>query len=567
MRPQPEPYSYFQPGEIIFFITHESDQPINPRARDPETKRRVYVETSHPEGNQPFDPDDDSFDDIGNNQDDDDKERTKYNNKIKALIDWSQAIADKMELNGKPEPKLEISRVEPREIHFRGTMNEELARQGNPDSQLDSKRSPQPRTHGAFSLIPAEVRLHPEARHNIENPDGYVKPDQLARLVVALDDRRAEQPLNAEIALQAVSPNWLCSPGSEYGGGGGPGGIPEPYIGDSGTMHFFLPPDKEDFRGILEGAGKGVTVAILDTAPCQQALADAYERYQKVNPANKMKGHPLIESLLKPGGRLVVHPAAIDELYRMRAVHLRDHDYEMADHGLFVAGIIHSIVPEAKIHLYEVLNHQGVGDLMSIAQGFWKVFNRFSRRRLVVNASLVLKIPRLNHPAPDFEDAFMKKIIREWENHKDEKWLKPGILTEDGEKWLARQGQVIEWICDHFLVRRSRVIAAAGNDWRKDENESRPRPSYPAAFDPVLGVGALPLNAQRDVNGKYPVSHYSNTSDEPEIVGVTTLGGEAGEGNGILGVYIGEFPNMEYRLKQYPWYLRPWMWLIFTIKW
>jgi hypothetical protein len=195
---------------------------------------------------------------------------------------------------------------------------------------------------------------------------------------------------------------------------------------------------------------------------------------------------------------------------------------------------------------------------------------------LVVNASLTLKIPRLNHPLADFDEAFMEKIIKDWntrkgewekEKNRNKKRLTRELLSEDGEVWLAHQGEAIEWICDHLYFRNSRVIAAAGNDWRKDEDEARPKPGYPAAFDPVLGVGALPKNARRDATGKYPVSRYSNTSDEPEVIGVTTLGGEPGEGNGILGVYIGEFPDMWYRLRKYPWILWPLLWLIFTIKW
>jgi hypothetical protein len=564
-----EPYAYFQPGEIVFFITHESDQPINPRARDPETKRRVYVESGDPQNNEAFDPDD-----IDKDHDDDDDDENSYDEKIDSLIGWSNEKAKELGLN------LTISRAPKREIHFPGTRNEGPQRSENPDSQPDNKRSPQPRPRSAFSLIPADVRLPPEQWHSQTNPEGYVETADLAKLVVGLDDDRKNQPLDKEITLRTVSPNWLSSPGSEWGGGGGPGGIPEPYKDDPGNLHPFVPPNKDDFQAILKGGGNGVTVAILDTTPCLKDLAKAYERYWKVDPKNREeykgheKRHPLIESLLKPDGKLEVHPASIDELYRMRAVHLRDHDYEMTDHGLFVAGIIHSIAPEAKLHLYEVLNHQGVGDLISIAQGFWKVFNRFSRRRLVVNASLVLKIPRLNHPVADFDEAFMEKIVQawqtrkeEWKNEKNEKRLTEKWLSKAGEEWLAHQGEAIEWICDHLYIRNSRVIAAAGNDWRKDENEPRPKSGYPAAFEPVLGVGALPKNAQRDANLRYPVSHYSNRSDEPEVVGVTTLGGEPGEGNGILGVYIGEFPDMKYRLEQYPWWLRPIMWLIFTIKW
>ena len=555
-----EPYTYFQPGEIVFFITHASDEPINRNARDPETKRRVFVESTVSEGEQPFD-----LDDVHDDPDDDEDHKNTYDQQIQALLDWSQGIADSLGLN------VEILRAEGREIHFRGTRQEQNS-DADADSQPGNKRSPAPRRRDAFSLIPADVRLPKKDRDSSNDREVFVKNPDLARLVVALDNQRNEQPLNQEITLRAVSPNWLCSPGSEWGGGGGPGGVPEPYNGCSSTMHFIKPPpDNAAFSGVVDQEGSGVTVAILDTAPCLKDLAKAYERYHKVDPQKREKcngeekRHDLIESLLKPDGHLVVHPASLDELYRMRAVHLRDHDYEMTDHGLFVAGIIHTLAPGAKIHLYEVLNHQGVGDLTSIAQGFWKVFNRFSRRKLVVNASLTLRIPRPGHSIENFDPAFMKKIIQDWEN--PPKSLTSNLLTEEGDEWLKRQGEAIEWICDNLYVLGSRVIAAAGNDWRKYENQPRPEPGFPAAFEPVLGVGAEPKNAQPDTNGLYPVSSYSNTADEPEVVGVTTFGGEPGEGNGVLGVYIGEFPDMCYRLKQYPWILWPFLWLYFTIKW
>jgi hypothetical protein len=44
--------------------------------------------------------------------------------------------------------------------------------------------------------------------------------------------------------------------------------------------------------------------------------------------------------------------------------------YRMTDHGLFVAGIIHTIAPQAELHLIEVLNPYGVGDLESITRAY-----------------------------------------------------------------------------------------------------------------------------------------------------------------------------------------------------
>jgi hypothetical protein len=555
MKPKEEPYTYFQPGEILFFLTDTSNVPINLRAIDLKTKQLIHIESKGAQVNSPFEHD----------KKDSIKVEKLSISVIDELINQSNDFVKKS--------KLTFSRLIDREIHFPGTLDEKSAEHKEQDSQ--NKRLPIPIPHGAFSLIPLKLL------ETVELQDGnttkcYLDNSRLAELIIKLDDHF--KFTIGGISLQAVIPNWLCSGESEWGGGGGPGGIPEPFSGEPDKRYPFMLTQNSEFESDFRNApnligheGEGVTVAILDTAPCLQDLSKAYERYDKVNPQNQKKKHSLIDSLLGPDGPLVVHPASIDELYRMRAVHLRDHDYEMTDHGLFVAGIIHSIAPKAKIHLYEVLNHQGVGDLLSIAHGLWEIYNSFSEP-LIINSSLVLRIPRLNHPINDFEDVFLARIIEDWENNK-KNWEKDKAnkrlilhgLSTKGEEWLAHQGAAIEWICDHLFFRGSLVIAAAGNDWRSPD-ETRPSPAYPAAFRRVLGVGALPKNVQPN-NNRFPVSSYSNLADEPNTPGVVTLGGEPGEHKGILGVYIGEFPDMVYRLNKFKWYLRPIMWLIYTMKW
>ena len=545
-----EPHSYFMGNRLIFVVISDSDKPINPNTRDPETNQLIYTK---PKGSERG-----SFDSNGEAREDGDTgdDEKLYNKKIDDLIIWSNEVAKgiRSDLRIERSPENEV-------VHFLGTRNAEPVKKRNEDSQAKPK---------TFSLISASVHRAATAESG-EKDEQFISNELIIELVMSFDQALKRQPYNRDaIRLVTLMPNWLFSPCSEVGGGGGPGGIPEPYRGRPDDPHPFDFSHKPGLQEALKKAGEGVTVAILDTAPCLKDLADIYERYHKVNPAKQKEHHPLIEGL---NDRLEVHPASYEDLHRMRAVHLRDHDYHMTDHGLFVAGIIHSIVPAAEIHLYEVLNSQGVGDLMSIAQGFWRILNRFAGKPLVVNCSLMLNFPLLNQPIADLEPALMAKIIKDWEKHKDEKWLTADLLSEDGKEWLARQSAVIEWICDLIRESGSLVIAAAGNDWRPEELSVRPDPRQPAAFDSVLGVGALPKNALPDAAGLYRVSRYSNISDKPEPgsteeeVGIVTLGGEAGEGNGVLGVYIGQFPDMKYRLDQYHWLLRPIMWVIFTLKW
>lgn len=230
----------------------------------------------------------------------------------------------------------------------------------------------------------------------------------------------------------------------------------------------------------------------------------------------------------------------------MRAVHLRDHDYDMRDHGIFIAGIVHTIAPEAEIHLYEVLNPSGVGDLFSIAKGLREVLSAFRGQRLVVNCSLMLNIPLLNHPVTNLDMRLAALIFDEQNYHSDREEYLTIERFQRGCAWLTRQGMAIEWACDQFLWQGARVIAAAGNDWKP--NKARPQARFPAAFDSVLGVGALPKNEKFDTNKNRFPANYSNFADAPEKCGIVTLGGESGEENGILGVYLGEFPPSEFLL-------------------
>lgn len=544
MKSSDEKYYYYKPGEVLYLLSHDLDLLTDDSMGGSENTRSI------------------------NEQSDRYKDKPIFDEIIDDLFRVSNERANSY--------GLEVSRLNNSELHFSATEPSENQSKQNTDvAQEIASKLPQPQPRRAFSIVPAEAR-RPFKDRDKNDPEGLANGSDLTKLVLELDSdmRTARSDLGQGITLEAVSLNWLASPTSEYGGGGGPGGLPEPYsmVSEDVPFRFNIPNAMSLLSARGSNQGKGVTVAILDTAPCLHDLAEAYERYYKVGPQNgdnPTKEHQILKNLLKPDTelkrRLHIHPASLDDLLRMRAVYLKDHNYRMTDHGLFIAGIINTIAPKAEIHLYEVLNPYGVGDLLSIAKGLWEVLNTFSGQPLVVNCSLVLNIPRLNQSITDLDPNLVALIIEDADNNQNNKYL--ASVNSEGEKWLARQGWAIEWICNKLLSEGSRVIAAAGNDWKQDENEDRPDTRFPAAFDSALGIGALPKDAQPDSNGKYTPSHYSNKSDIPEEVGVTTLGGEPGENNGVLGVYIGKFQHMEYKLKKYPAILRPFLRLIFALYW
>jgi hypothetical protein len=338
----------------------------------------------------------------------------------------------------------------------------------------------------------------------------------------------------AGLRVKAISPNWLSSGASQGGATGGPGGWPVPYRGNPSRAPYqfrqlisdLKKEDNDNKKANIYGDGEGVDVVILDTAPSPHELVAAYK---------ECKGwHPLISTLLGPNGKLKLYPASYEEHVRMGSTSLNEHDYKMADHGLFAAGIIHSIVPKATIHLIEALNPLGVGDLESLVSGFHKIFkNRIydpgkPEQKVVINCSWMLEPPIVADHRRDPDSEFEQRVMEMVSSYRNDAFA-------------------LKDLCELFANMGKHVIAAAGNDWKgAGDRTIAPATRYPAAFLRTYGVGALPKDSKPGKNGKYEASKYSNLADIPENVKkITTLGGEEGEGQGVLGLYLGEFPGCE----------------------
>jgi hypothetical protein len=326
---------------------------------------------------------------------------------------------------------------------------------------------------------------------------------------------------------------------SQGAGTGGPGGRPSPYYGSrkNAPYHFDLVTKLKNNE--IYGDGEGVDVVILDSAPSAQDLVAAYKEWPD---------HPLIPTLLGPEGKLHLYPASYEELLRLSCTSLNDHDYKMTDHGLFIAGIIHSIVPKAEIHLIEVLNQYGVGDLTSFIQGLQKVYseNIYQRhRKLVINCSWMLEFP-----LDDLHTRHMDQIED------------PDAEFERAVRSFSKTDQATLVLLEAFFCRfyglGRQAIAAVGNDRRTGDEAPTPA-RYPAALRRVTGVGALPKSLEKLPTGKYRTSVFSNLSESPDgrgvvTKGIVTLGGEEGDGNGVLGLYIGELPDNSRNESKWAWW-------------
>jgi hypothetical protein len=363
------------------------------------------------------------------------------------------------------------------------------------------------------------------------------------------------------LTVRSVAPNWLISGTSQGGATGGPGGLPKPFKTEQNDpmrvpYRFQALVERLQNDG-LYSEGENVDVAILDTAPCGHELVAAYKQWNT---------SPMIDKLLGPEGKLHLYPATYDELLRMGNTSLNRHDYPMPDHGLFAAGIIHSIVPKATIHLIEVLNPLGVGDLEALTGGLRRVLEEIykpgSGRRLVVNCSWMLELPLVDSHCyatldggPDYEfEQAVYEMIRDDPNP---------VETKEQAFWLKE-------LCDRLSFLGWQVVAAAGNDWNnaverssaqgqpragnnngqtEEPRQTAPHARYPAALTEVIGVGALPPDSKIPETGKHRVSNFSNLGDKPAGIGIMTFGGEEGTDNngkdkGVLGLYLGDkFPE------------------------
>lgn len=321
------------------------------------------------------------------------------------------------------------------------------------------------------------------------------------------------QPLENGYTIEDFSLNWLFS-GLHHGGAtGGPGGLPTEVPPPTGGVQSFrvVSPIASLTNTINMPRQTNAYVAILDTAPTGDAIAEAYH--------DKWPNHSGLERLFGKnftGGKLTIHYASPTTLYAMEHFSPLLHTYLMPDHGTFIAGIINSGAPDADLHLYQVLSRYGVGTFTSIAQGISDAIRDLAHlgRPLIINCSFQFCLPD-----GDFGTQ----------------------LEADLGVPMAVLQQSIRDLFEVEIVKYSNimVVASAGND---SANQPRVDARFPAAFNNVIGVGALP-NGNPTSSNIYAPASYSNFADRPRGTGFMTLGGDPSPGQGIRGVYVSDFPG------------------------
>ena len=332
-----------------------------------------------------------------------------------------------------------------------------------------------------------------------DSPTGFIP-----MIVQKLNENLAE--LNGadwHIPITVAAPAWLS--GGTPGGPVGQGCPLTPPIpveeGACSYWHIDLPDLSSDLQA---ATGHGVTVFILDSFPergeVARAARDAGDDNLLLRNVDEsasfdyslVSGVQDIEEMLETGGASVG-----------KDVYGRHYAIKLADHGLFIAGIVRDIAPDARIECIRVLDGLCVGEVSIIANALWKIYARkavpsgdLHGKPVVVNLSLVI---------PTDEEAADKGIDTSI-GHFNNVWS----ILKHPVKSLADLGVIF--------------VASAGNegDLRENPGGTRPNALFPANFgNPPDSIdGVIPVGA---INASGNAASYSCY---PGLRGIATWGGE-----------------------------------------
>ncbi len=374
-----------------------------------------------------------------------------------------------------------------------------------------------------------------------------------------------------QISIAGVTPNWLFAPAPIPIGSGGPGARPVPPLQTGGISRSDVEIEVDTASAAqalhlsAEQIGQiparrvpcddSVSFLILDTVPSLAQLRRALKQYGETNelmaellaglqaganqsPARSQRLSSIryFDTRLDPHFDECSAPSRPQDSPKHPGdIVLADHDYDMSDHGVFIAGLVAANTDESvQIHLIEALNRCGIGTVYSLLwalQEAQDLIRQNPRLPVVINLSLMLSLPlRSQHQVRD-DPAYVHQMLLYCEAIS----LEPGIKKSTEDICTT----AIKSIIDHLQTSETEtvIIAAAGNDGEKARGRVPAR--VPAAFASVTGVGALDQQMQMTV--------YSNEADEPLSAGFDILGGEldsavtthnmADAAKGVLSVY------------------------------
>jgi subtilisin family serine protease len=345
----------------------------------------------------------------------------------------------------------------------------------------------------------------------------------------------------AQAGLNVVSamPNWLVTVAPQFHSDGGPAVPPRPApqvdltAADSQPVGWHISFNDTGLQFDSQGAEE-VLIAVLDTAQHPDRVMNASIRPEFRR--NRLLQR-LAEDLRNQNGFLEIdydrYPI-ISDVSTGHDVYSQPVYYKMADHGIFVTGLIRDVAPGAQIRLIRVLNDYGGGDLYNIFAALTDLELELLSghiRRLVINLSLNIM--------PD-----IRRLPYVWFDHRQ----LPSTQLAGAVRVLAHIEDGLRLLFESLFAYGVLIVAAAGNDSvlaNKQGQKPRP-PRIPALYETTLSVAS--------VNSRFAPSIFANAACMPPLnTGVATFGGDSdgeldvnGLPEAVRGVYIAPtFPGGE----------------------
>jgi hypothetical protein len=349
--------------------------------------------------------------------------------------------------------------------------------------------------------------------------DGHGKgsDDPVVRLVNFINRQDTLEFLRNQLKVRIVSasPTWLTG-GSPYQVPVGcPLSPPIPVPADvrcsssPGLFPIMLPGLPTDLERMT---GDGVHVIILDTLPRQEDITRTVEGAEE---------HNLL--LLDVANNVVMQhnhlPAGVDEPNPLQPRTGKDvkgrngGGFRMADHGMFIAGIVRDIAPDAHVECIRALNDFCAGD----SAAFTKALESVENRMLLVNPD----------DGNNQGDLYQKQVVINLSCvvPPDEILIQQGIDPNQVRQELFNPIQSLVNLGALF-------VSSAGNegDTRylpSNPTQKRPDALYPAAFAYQGPAGSMGLgNSMIPVGAVDKHGNPTSYSCFPGPLGIATYGGD-----------------------------------------
>lgn len=376
---------------------------------------------------------------------------------------------------------------------------------------------------------------------------GEYRKDDKTLTVVKLINGNLGEMKRRDIPTTSAMPHWLNG-ATPFGCGTHgcpvtpPFPVPDTCPSSPGAWPIAFPGEAQLPTALQGRSGSDVTVFVLDTLPNVEQIRAADQGANGNGITNALL-HSMADGIMSvPPFNAKAAPPAININYNTLSAHLdtlqidqpatgKDINgnligFPMVDHGLFVAGIIRDLAPDANIECVRVLNDFAAGDTNSLTKTLEDIQERIETgdlqgQRVVINMSLVATPPDEVLMAPPHN------LMR----------------TEVDSMRHALYTPIASLAANHNVL----FVASAGNDsdlripTMGNTTGYRFKVRYPAAFAYPNPSGSTGLSQVIPIGAVDKDRHASSYSNYPGFIDANGVISQQGF-NGIA-TYGGEIPK------------------------